>query len=295
METVQSGHDNSSSFEQQYRKQVKLNSLEGSVDITDISPPEITNPTPILLVPGWSENAATYKKSLRVIYEEKRKAVTVGNFKKDEEVSRSGEELDVEVLKAQLLLDTLSHKGFPQVDVIAHSEGAINALVAAMLEPSHFRNIVLDKPAGFIGFDTRAQLMGRFVKLLIQEAVLRPKSLTDPTGAARAALRTARYCAENPKRVIEEMDALTSYDISDLISLLKDRGVMVSVISGVDDPLFPVRRQVENMRNAGVPQIEGYYSVVGGHNELSIHPEKHTALAVNALDSLQRRREKVTV
>lgn len=234
------------SFDQQYKKRERFRSLEGSVDITDISPHEITNPVPIFLVPGWSENASTYEKSLRTIYEEKRRAVTVGNFKRGGELKQGEETPEIEVLKAQLLLDTLSHKGFEKVDTIAHSEGAINVLLAAMLDPTHFRNIVLDKPAGFIGLDTKAKLMGRFVKLMIQEAVLRPKSVTDPTGALRAGLRTAQYCAANPKRVIEELDVLTSYDIADLIDVLKDNGVMISVIGGVDDPLFPVSRQIDN-------------------------------------------------
>ena len=290
METIQPEQDHFPSFEQQYKKQENIKSIVGSIDIVDIVPQEISNPTPILLIPGWSENVSTYKKSLKTIYDEKRRVVTVGKYDKEGKYGK-WDSLEAEMTKAQLILDALDHKDLNRVDTIAHSEGAIITLLAAVLEPERFRNIVLDKPAGFIGSDTKTQLMGRFVKLMIQEAVLRPKSLSDPTGAVQAGFRTARYCVENPQRVLQEMDALTSYDISDLMSLLRDKGVMVSVISGVDDPLFLVSRQVENMRQAGAPPIEGYYSVIGGHNELSIHPEKHTALAVNALDSLQRKRE----
>lgn len=37
----------------------------------------------------------------------------------------------------------------------------------------------------------------------------------------------------------------------------------------------------------------GYYSVIGGHNELSIKPDKYTLLAVDALNGLQRRRKRL--
>ena len=286
METGQREQGKSLSFEAQFsrREHKKISGRE--IELVDITPPQISDPTPILLAPGWSENPSTYEKSLKIIYGEKRRALTIGYSQRGEETHP-----DVEVRKASLLLQVLEDKGIKKADVIAHSEGAIYTLIAATIEPDRFRNVVLDKPAGLIGHDSKTALMGRFVKLMIQEAVLRPKGVTDPTGAVRAGLRTALYCAENPKRVMEELDALTSYDISDLIGVLKDKGVMVSVISGVDDPLFPVNRQIDNMRESGAPPIEGYYSVIGGHNELSINAGKHTALAVNALDSLQRKRE----
>lgn len=289
METGQREQGKGLSFEVQFQKREKLKTPEGEIELVDIVPTHNSDLAPILLAPGWSENPSTYEKSLRVIFGENRRSLSVGYSQRDGVAHP-----DAEVRKASLLLHALENKGIEKTDVIAHSEGAINALLAATMNPERFRNIVLDKPAGMIGKDSEIALMGRFMKLMIQEAVVRPKALGDPTGATRAALRTARYCVENPQRVLKEMDALTSHDISDMIRLLKDKGVMVSVISGVDDPLFPVNRQIDNMRKNGVPPIEGYYSVVGGHNELSIHADKHTALAVNALDSLQRRREKPT-
>lgn len=84
------------------------------------------------------------------------------------------------------------------------------------------------------------------------------------------------------------MGAITSFEITDLMKALHGRGVMFSIVAGVGDPLFPVKRQIEHMRESGVPPIEGYYSVVGGHNELSIHADNHATLAVDALNGLQR-------
>jgi hypothetical protein len=107
-----------------------------------------------------------------------------------------------------------------------------------------------------------------------------------------AAARVAGYIAENPKRTMDEMDALTNFDITEMMERLREHGVMFSVVAGVNDPLFPVNRQIAHLRKlkAGIP-VEGYYSVVGGHNELSLNAEKHAVLAINALENLQYKRE----
>jgi len=182
----------------------------------------------------------------------------------------------------------LKKKGIEKVDVIAHSEGAINSLIAALLKPGQFRNIVLDKPAGLIGKDSKIALTGRFIKLLLQEAIARPILLTDSTSSIRAGTRTARYIAENYHRVLKEMGAMSSGDITEMMTKLSEHGIKFSIISGVDDPLFPVNRQIRNMRQSNrVPPIKGYYSVIGGHNELSINADQHAALAFNALDDLR--------
>jgi hypothetical protein len=81
---------------------------------------------------------------------------------------------------------------------------------------------------------------------------------------------------------------MSNADITDMIKTLSEKGIKISIISGVDDPLFPVSRQIANMeKTANVPPVKGYYSVIGGHNELSIDADRHAKLAFNALDNLR--------
>lgn len=204
-----------------------------------------------------------------------------------------------ELRKANQLLGVMAAKGIDRVDGVFHSEAAIYGLIAATLDPSKFRNIVLDKPAGMIGQDGNARLAGRFLKLVAKEAIERkPISFSDPTNGSSTLYRTLSYIAGNPMRMLTEMVALTTQDIADLIYHLEEQGVKIAIIAGPSDPLFPVNRQIEHMRETkertgkNLP-IEGYYSVKGGHNELSIHADKHTALAVGALNGLQRRRKRL--
>lgn len=200
----------------------------------------------------------------------------------------SGKEGREEFRKASLLLDFLSGEKIEKVDVIAHSEGAINTLIAALIKPEQFRNIVLDMPAGLIGKDRKYFLIGRFCKLFVGEAFARPSQLDDPTNALSTLLRVDKYVFQNDGRTNREVEAIARADISEMIKKLSEQGVKISVIAGVNDPLFPVNRQIASMRRSGgkLP-LRGYYSVIGGHNELSINPGQHAALAFNALENLR--------
>ena len=278
------------SFERQFWQKERFASRYGQVSVVDVQPETLQDQTPILIAPGWSEDCQTYGKTLNVAFKLGRRALSLEYSRLDGDAIKSEEYPEVELRKARLILDALKKKGIDKADVIAHSEGAINILIAAMLKPEQFRNIVLDKPAGLIGKDTRAALTGRFIRMLLEEAIIRPPLFTDPTSLISTFERTVLYASENPACVTEEMDALTNFDITDLMTRLREQGVIFSVISGVNDPLFPVNWQIEHMIEKGRPSIEGYYSVIGGHSELSIHPNKHAVLAINALDDLQRLR-----
>lgn len=284
---MEATEQHSSSFEQQFKNRQELRFPEGKVTVVDITPGVLTDGIPVLLAPGWAENYDTYRKTLDVGFRKGRRVLTVA-YSGSGKTSTDGEYPEEELRKAQLLFAVLVTKGIKKTDVIAHSEGAINSLIAALMKPDQFRNVILDKPAGFIGKDTKAALAGRFIKLLLQEAIARPILLTDPTSSIRAGARTARYIAEHPQRVLKEMDALTSVDITEMIKTLSGQGIKFSVFSGVNDPLFPVSRQIANMRGSGyVPPIKGYYSVIGGHGELSINAGRHAPHVFDALDSLR--------
>ena len=290
-----------STFDFRFKNPREFKFPEGKVKVVDILPDQLSDGTAIVVAPGWSENYATYKDTLKFLSSSGRRSLSF-EFFPNGKADKDSEFPGIELQKAKLLLDALEEKGLERVDVIAHSEGAINVLIAAMIDPSRFRNIVLDKPAGLIGEDSKIGLISRFMKLMKQETQLRPWLSTDPNAALTAGTRVTAYLAEHPLRVMKELDALTSYEITDLMQDLHEKGIMFSVISGVDDPLFPVSKQIENMRKlketGRVLPIEGFYSVRDhdqkrdyGHNALSLRPEKHTALALNALDNLQEKRE----
>ena len=46
---------------------------------------------------------------------------------------------------------------------------------------------------------------------------------------------------------------------------------------------------METAKEKGGMDTIGFYSVKGDHREISVHPEKYAALAVNALEDLTKR------
>ena len=150
-------------FEEQYRSKKTLKFKEGEITVARASPEELNDETPVLIAPGWGENSSTYKKTSQVFFNEGRDVWSVGYSRRGGEVIPDERYPEAELRKAMLLLQAIEGKGVEKVDVIAHSEGAINVLIAAMIDPDKFRNIVLDKPAGLIGKDTNAALTGRFI------------------------------------------------------------------------------------------------------------------------------------
>lgn len=249
-----------SSFETQFKK-ITMSFPEGKVYVVDVTPPpppNVSDPDPpVLLAPGWSENPDTYKKSLKVIYDAGRRAITVGYGRRGGETEKHETYPQAELRKANQLLGVLAAKGIDKIDGIFHSEGAINGLIAAMLRPDKFRNIVLDKPAGLIGKDSKTKLTARFLKLLVTEVVERKRfSLSDPTNSVSSSARTLNYIAGNPLRMLSEMNALTTQDITHLIHHLEGQGIKFSIIAAVDDPLFPVKRQIEHLEHMRQKQEE---------------------------------------
>lgn len=285
------------SFDAQFGNKQSIDFPQGQVDIVDIVPPNASE-TPILLVPGWSENLDTYKKTLKVIHDSGYRGLSLSYFGRGKAEGEEDSLPEVELRHAEEIISTLGMKGVTEADAIFHSEGAISGLIAATLRPDLFRNIVLDKPAGLIGEDSNAKLMGRFIKLLAKEAFERkPFSFTDPTNSLSSTARTCAYMVKH-RELFTELTGITTSDITDFIHNLEAQGIKFSIVAGPIDPLFPTGRQIEHMRAAKEERgkrlpIEGYYSVKGGHNELSIHADQHTALAVDAIKGLQRRREKL--
>lgn len=184
----------------------------------------------------------------------------------------------------------MNKKELKTVDLIAHSEGAIPAIIAALSYPERFRAIVFVDPAGLIGKDSTIKLGARFASMLLKDAQRMRKAPEDKKeNMLKAARESAKYFLTNPKRGIQEVNAIADADIYEMLTALKGLGIKVSVIHGTDDSLFPMGKVLRTAREKGGIDTIGFYSVKGDHREISVHPEEYTALAVNALEDLSRK------
>ena len=195
-------------FDAQFAQKERLNLPGGMADIIDVRPENPKTETPVLLAPGWGLTDKVYQPAIQELVKRGRRVISLNHPRIGGDMSAAPQEaLDKypteEVRKALNLIDLLDQKGIEKTDVIAHSEGAINTCIAAVLHPEKFRNIVFYAPAGLIGEDTFTRLLKGFAGQMKRAETLSaaegrpeiPKTKTEKHVAAVAATECLKYLA----------------------------------------------------------------------------------------------------
>ena len=263
--------DQESSFEAQFKKTEKYKVAGGTAEVVDIKPEDPKSEVPVFLAPAWACTTETYRPVLEGLSETDRRIIGInhprigGDMNVTPEVAAQKYPKE-ELRKAMNMLGVLDQKGIDKTDVIAHSEGAINTAIAAMLQPEKFRNIIFYGPAGLIGEDTFTRLLKGFSKQSEPAKSLEGIEITDDvTNAAKEALK---YLAKNPVRGMKEAMDISNSQIHEVLRYLHEKGVGIVVIAGVDDPVFPMDRIQQIAKK---DMLDGFLSVKGGHALLDIH------------------------
>lgn len=270
----------------------KIRRVAGDLEVTDITPENLKDEIPVLLIQGWAETPKTHTDTTTVITEKGRRVIAIktpriGGPKPE------GDYPEAEYTKARALVDALNKKEIKTADIIAHSEGALAAIIAAEIfasqnQPHRIRNIVFVEPVGLIGSDNLRSLFGRWVKMLSKDAVrLARGSMKEKGNLLRALNEANKYSISNPARTIRETGAIIDSNTYESLTRLKELGIKTSVIYAVGDTLYPIDRLLKTVKEKGGLDTTGFYSVKGDHREISVHPEKYAALAINALDALK--------
>jgi hypothetical protein len=271
---------NENEFEKQFGNVAKIDDLI----IRHVKPKVIENITKILIAPGWARGSDSTKEGIEYLFNKGREVISLDHTRLGgEKISGNKEYPDVESIKANSLLTAIKRveasEDREKVDVVAHSEGCINLVIAALENPELFRNIVLVSPAGMIGDDSFMELIKRF-----NEEKNREKKIDgDNYKSNRTFLK---YAAKNLLRSIKEVNVIASVQIQDYLKILKSQGIGISIISGVDDLAFPMDK-MQKIANTEI--LDGFYSVKGGHNTLYNEPGKYMPIAEQALEALEKR------
>jgi len=204
-----------------------------------------------------------------------------------------------ELRKAHTILGLLEQKKIDKVDVIAHSEGAINVCIAAMLQPEKFtgRTIILYSPAGLIGKDNifRLQKGAGANKSRTETMSHIPVTEAETEYLKSTAHITPDYLKANPIRAVKELFAISQAQIEDMLQYLREKGIKIIVVGAVDDTFFPMDKIQENKKiksdfsstNPGEGILDGFVSVSGGHMQIQTHPE----LYMSAIETMLQKPE----
>lgn len=303
-------------FEKVNHSNVFENKKEGFVfegeklDSIDLNPENPESDVPVMLIPGWGHTFEGYKKIIDNIYKGKenegwekikgqgRRVLAVKysrkNINKEEEF-----ELPAQEQKARVIIDFLKSKNIKSVDIIAHSEGAINVALASLKNPELFRNLILVAPGGlekvsFSKLSLRTILnklseiigkreRGNYLPKNIEEKILSDKYSNYFQKDAKD------FIGKNKPLSMKEARESTKVFLPELLFKLKELGLFISVISPVNDH---TSKMEVVQRNLTEKMVDGFYSVRGKHDDLIKYPEIFSSLILSAVRALERKREK---
>lgn len=309
---------NENSLDARFHKEtLRINDVD--VEIGEYIPEKPKSEVPVLIAPGWSDTVEVHEKGMKILADEGRRSLSLSHPRHGGTIAETFNEEaekypDEEMRKAQSLLGFLEQKNIEKVDVVAHSEGAINACIAAMLQPEKFRSIILYAPAGLIGNDNLLRLMwGTMIHAKRKDLeTLSGFPITEEENEQDALIgrENAKYITENPLRALKETIAISRVQIQDILRYLRSKGVNIVVMAAVEDTFFPmgeveetkdeqgnvVRREfVEGrgmQKNIDSSFVDGFLSIRGGHMQFKSNPEIMMPVVGSIFTTLEVRDEK---
>lgn len=293
---------------QQFESPEKLDLYGGeTLSIRDIQPEKLKTEIPTLVAKGWGvTNEDNHRRNIIGLAEKGRRVLAVDNIYGISSEQVDDTERAKELVPDELMLDKVAailkvfelKEGLDRIDVVAHSEGAIHVIYAALLHPEKFRNLVLVNPAGMIGESTVSRIAkGAVVDIGIQMyKAIKNEGLNAHKLIKGETRGLVKSITANPIKSGISMGELAKTQIHELIEAVRERGVRVSIIHGVDDRFFPME-DVQKMTKDGT--VDGFYSVKirdddqpSGHNLLRTKPDRFNNIIDSALDALEKLHEK---
>lgn len=307
--------EQSADFSETWRHPEKIITSTGEeVDLYDMRPKEEKTPVPVVMVGGWTANAELWKKNMREFVSRGRRAMIVdathGADYHPEALDLDERAGDVERRRISGVFAGLDAKGIEKADAVAHSEGCIDLLLAAVSYPERFRNIVLVEPAGMIGSDSLFALLWRNqvkdVPAMTKAHEAQKRGAPGFTFDVHPddqmfpdVMGKAMKTFSDKRRSFQELLSIARIQTVDLLREVKSKGIGVVIVHGAEDEMFPMNRVAETLRGqkrSDEPDysniVDGFYSVKGVHVRFHDQPVEYTQLAEGALTALEAKQSK---
>lgn len=192
-----------------------------------------------------------------------------------------------EMRKTEALMQTLDYKGINHADAISHSEASLFMTMGAMIHKDRFRNFVLVSPAGLIGPDTFPRLSLDFTWDISGQTF---KALfSDHSRIAKMWKAYTEFGASmgsGPILTAQEINAMVTMHIEDILRDLKSRGHGISIIHTAHDKAFPMDRMQKIVDRT---MVDGFVSVGGSHNELYLKPQGMNGMIDHLFDAMEKK------
>jgi pimeloyl-ACP methyl ester carboxylesterase len=249
-----------SKFEDKFNSRETIKLYGGITEIVDINPENPKKDVPVLLAPGWAGSLDLYKNAIEKLSDDRRVLSLEhprhghnGPIPIEIDTNEYSQE---QLRKALNLIGLLDYKNIKSTDAIAHSEGAINLVIAATLYPDKFRNIVLFAPAGLSGKETFTRLFTDFTNFAINQG--------KEADIDKSVLKTVLdYVARNPLRAMNEALGISQDQIHELLRYLhKEKNIGITIIATENDNVFDLSKIQETVKT---DMLDGFLVVKGDH------------------------------
>jgi len=259
------------------------------LEVVDVLPEKEAQGLPVFIAPGWGNTSLTFKNIMGEFTKNGHRSLLV-EHKRAQTMSSIDEQYSTEDLqRAFEIIEALDKKGIAQTDAVGYSEGTIDLVVAATLFPERFRSLVLLNPNGVIGEDSFAKLVARFHAEIARNTVSSFGSKEEIKATLAVYKDVASEILKNPALAARETLSIAKSNTLPALANLKQKGIRISIIAGVDDKMFPIKKMQEEVK---AEHVDGFYSVKGGHFEAFKKPEQYTSLIRAAFSALEKKSEK---
>jgi pimeloyl-ACP methyl ester carboxylesterase len=244
----------------------ELLTLQGRpCEVFDLNP-EASEGVPVVFVPGFGATLREYAPSIFELFRKGDRiiSVTPPQMSPIEHGSLTKFPSHLEE-RAEAILALCAHKQVQQVDILAHSEGAIHAVIAAGIHEEQFRNFVFSAPAGFTPASV-VKILKRSLFHQVQQIMQEKGRGKDAQGHAK---QKRAYSLASVRELLRAMDP-GKIDITPELRALHEAGHGVSVLAHVDDQLVRMNNFQRNrgvLRSAKELGIDGFYALKGSHND----------------------------
>ncbi len=299
-EEVANPKKENNTFDEQFGKREQIKVAGGMAEVADITPENLKDAVPVFLAPSWACDLEVYEPTLKRISEEGRRAISLNHPRGGGDINEALRELGLELpenlpknpeelRKALNILGVLAEKGIEKTDVISHSEGSLNTVIAAMLCPEKFRNIAMFAPAGLIGEDTLWRLLKGFAAQGQPAESMKgvPENEDQKKMAKKVIPSLLKYVGTGPLRSAREANDLSKSQIHEALRYLHEKGIGIVVAAHVDDPVFPMDKIQETVK---ADMLDGFLSLAGGHGAVGEHPEMFIPAAEKMFEALEKKK-----
>ncbi len=256
-------------FQSQFNTKKQIDFHGKKISFVDVIPPVQKSPHPIFIAPGWGETPKTFKDLMNLLFDAGFRVISVAHPRQDFKLITKNNISKLEFQKAEIILSVFDFLNLEKVNVVAHSEGAINAVLAAHTSPMIFEGLLLVGPGGLVENEGFFELVGRFIGNMFQDGwgIFTDKAARKHLSSSLA--ETFKYFLKNPVMGLLEGSAISRTHLQSYLIDLHKENISIGIILGTDDVVFPLKK----MKSLSEMKWIDFHPMAGDHSGIFAHPE----------------------